>query len=161
MKSSSDSAFTLLELLVVVVIMAIVGTMAVPFISGMGTMEAMSAARIISTDLEYAQNVAITSQVPVTVQFALDTDCYDISNASGPLKHPMTHADYLVNLRSQNDFERLDVVSASFAGSQSVTFDELGSPDNGGFVTVQGGPDTYRIDVAPVTGTITVTRVGS
>jgi len=161
MKGSCSCAFTLLELLVVVVIMAIVGTMVVPFLSGMGTMEAMSAARIISTDLEYAQNVAITTQVPVTVQFNLAADSYDISNASGPLKHPMTNADYLVDLRSQNDFERLDIVSASFAGSQSVTFDELGSPDNGGFVTVQGGPDVYRIDVSPVTGTITVAKAGS
>jgi prepilin-type N-terminal cleavage/methylation domain-containing protein len=161
MQSRPARAFTLLELLVVLVIMAIVGAMVVPLVSGMGAMEAMSAARIISTDLEYAQNVAITSQVPVTVQFNLGADSYGISNASGPLKHPITHADYLVDLRSQHDFDRLDIVSASFAGSQSVTFDELGSPDNGGFVTVQGGPDVYRVDVSPVTGTIAVTRVGS
>lgn len=145
----------------VVVILAIAGAMVVPIISGMGTMEAMSAARIISTDLEYAQNVAITSQTPVTAQFDLVADSYRLSNASGLLKHPMTHADYLVDLRSQSDFDRLDIVSASFGGGPSVTFDELGSPDNGGLVTVQGGPDIYRIEVSPVTGTIKVSRLGS
>lgn len=161
-RRSSPHGVTMIELMVVVVILAIVAAMTVPLFVGASDMEAVSAARVVSTDLQYAQNVAITSQSPVKVTFDPANETYDLySNASGPLKHPMTHADYLVNLRSQNDFDRLDIVSASFAGSQSVTFDELGSPDNGGFVTVQGGPDTYRINVAAVTGTITVTKVGS
>jgi len=146
---------------VVVVILAIAGAMVVPVMSGMGTVEAMSAARIIATDVEYAQNVAITSQTPVTVQFDAGAESYQVSNASGLLKHPMTNSDYLVSFRSRDEFERVDVVSVSFGGTQAVTFDELGSPDNGGFVTVQGGAEVYRIDVSSVTGTITVTRPGS
>ena len=80
-------------------ILAIVGAMVVPVMSGMGTVEAMSAARIIATDIEYAQNVAITSQTPVTVQFDVSTESYEVSNASGLLKHPMTNSDYLVSFR--------------------------------------------------------------
>ena len=145
----------------VVVIMAITGAMVIPMVSGVGEMQAMSAARVIATDIQYAQNVAVTSQTPVTIQFTLGGETYDLSNASGNLKHPMTNADYVVDLRSQNDFDQLDIVAASFGGSQTVTFDELGSPDNGGYITLQGGPDVYRIDVAPVTGTVTVTKPGS
>jgi hypothetical protein len=73
----------------------------------------------------------------------------------------MTRSDYVVDLRTKNDFQQLDIVSASFEGGESVTFDELGSPDHGGSVTVRGGPDSYRIDVAAVTGTMTVTPLGS
>ena len=153
--------FTLVEILVVLVIVAIAGAMVVPMFFGLGGMEAMSAARIIASDLQYAQNVAVTSQTQVAVAFNLASDSYELSNTSGPLKHPMTNADYLVDMRSQHGFEQLDIVSVSFEGSTTVTFDELGSPDNGGSITVRGGSEVYRIDVSPVTGTVTVTTVGS
>ncbi len=149
-------AFTLLELLVVVVIMAITGALIVPMIAGAGEMQALSAARIIATDLQYAQNVAVTFQTPVTVQFDASDDKYTLSNASGPLKHPMTNKDYVVDFKSREDFNQLDLASVSFDGGESVVFDELGSPDVGGSVTVLGGSQTYRIDLTSVTGTVSV-----
>jgi Tfp pilus assembly protein FimT len=144
------------EVLVVVVIMAIAGAMIVPLMAGTGEMEALSAARMIATDIQYAQSVAITMQTPVTVQFYPDTDRYTLSNASGLLKHPMTNKDHLVDFRTRGGFDQLDLASASFGGVASVVFDELGSPGTGGSVTVLGGSQTYRIDVTSVTGTVSV-----
>lgn len=149
-------AFTLVEVLVVVVIMAIAGALVVPMMTGTGEMEALSAARTIATDIQYAQSVAITLQSPVTVHFYPDTDRYTLSNASGLLKHPMTNKDFLVDFRARDDFDQLDLASASFDGVTSVVFDELGSPSAGGSVTVLGGSQTYRIDVTSVTGTVNV-----
>lgn len=154
--SSRMKAFTLLELMVVVVIMAIMGAMIVPMMAGAGEMQALSAARIIATDLQYAQNVAITMQTPVTVQFDASADKYTLSNASGPLKHPMTNKDYVVDFGTGDGFEQLDLASASFDGVDRLIFDELGSPDAGGSVTVLAGSQTYRIDVTYVTGTVSV-----
>jgi prepilin-type N-terminal cleavage/methylation domain-containing protein len=149
-------AFTLVEVLVVVVIMAIAGAMIVPMMTGAGEMQALSAARTIATDIQYAQSYAITNQSPVTVQFYPDTDRYTLSNASGLLKHPMTNKDYLVDFHTGDDFDRLDLALPSFDGGTSVVFDELGSPSAGGSVTVLGGSQTYRIDVTSVTGTVSV-----
>jgi len=161
-RRSSPHGVTMIELMVVVVILAIVAAMTVPLFVGASDMEAVSAARVVSTDLQYAQNVAITSQSPVKVTFDPANETYDLySNASGPLKHPMTKADYVVDFGSQSDFSHVDIVSASFGGSKVVTFDELGSPDNGGSVTIRSGAEIYRIDVAPVTGTVTVTSLAS
>lgn len=154
--NSRMKAFTLLELMVVVVIMAITGAMIVPMIAGAGEMQALSAARIIATDIQYAQNVAITMQTPVTVQFNESADRYSLSNASGPLKHPMTNKDYVVDFQTRGDFDQLDLASVSFDGGDSLIFDELGSPNAGGSVTVLGGSQTYRIDVTSVTGTVNV-----
>jgi len=159
-QSEYPAGFTLVEVLVVVILLGIIGAAVVPMFFGVGGMQGMSAARIISSDLQYAQNVAITSQQPVSVTFDTSGNSYSLTNASGPLKHPMTHADYLVDLRTQNGFDQLDIATASFQGSPSVTFDELGSPSDGGSVTVRGGEEVYRIDVSPVTGTVAVTRVG-
>jgi Tfp pilus assembly protein FimT len=119
-------------------------------------MQALSAARIIATDIQYAQNVAITMQTPVTVQFDESADRYSLSNASGTLKHPMTNKDYVVDFQTRGDFDQLDLTSVSFDGGDSLVFDELGSPDAGGSVTVLGGSQTYRIDVTSVTGTVSV-----
>lgn len=154
--SKNVEAFTLVELLVVVVIMAIAGAILVPMMSGTVEMQAVSAARTIATDIQYAQSVAITMQSPVTVQFYPAADRYTLSNASGLLKHPMTNKDYLVDFHTRDDFDCLDLASASFGGGTSVVFDELGSPGAGGSVTVLGGSQTYRVDVTSVTGTVSV-----
>lgn len=153
-------AFTLVELLVVLVVMAFACAMVVPMAVGMGEIQALSGARIIVSDLQYAQNAAITSQKPTTVEFLAGTVTYKLYNASGPLKHPMTNDDYNVNL-ANSDLDRLNPLTAVFGtNSLKVLFDELGSPDNGGYVEVKSGVQKYRIDVAAVTGTVTYKQTG-
>jgi len=153
--------FTLVELIVVLVILAIASLMVIPGVASLGDVSATSAARLLAGDLQYAQNAAITYQQPVTVAFNTATESYGLTNASGPLIHPMTKADYTVDLPSQRGFEGANVVSASFGGSPAVTFDELGAPDSAGSVTLQVGPHVYRVDVAAATGKVTVSVVES
>lgn len=144
----------------VVVILAIIAAMVVPYAVGTSSFEAMAAARLIASDLEYAQSAAITTQAAVTVTFFPTTESYRLSNASGVLIHPINKEEFVVNFGSEDSFERLDVVSASFNGTEAVTFDAIGSPDNSGSVTLRAGPHTYRVDVAAATGKVTVTAVG-
>ena len=154
------AAFTLIEMLVVLVIMAFAAAMVVPMVVGVGGVQALSATRIIVSDLQYAQNYAITNQRQTTVEFLDGKASYKLYNASETLKHPMTNKDYVVELVGQQGLNELVPLDAQFATPLKVTFDELGSPDNGGYVNVQGGKDKFRIDVAAVTGTITYRQVG-
>ena len=154
-------AFTLIELLVVIVIMAILAAVVLPTISNISGLQATSAARILAADLQYAQDTSITSQRSVTVEFNVSGESYTLSNASGALIHPMTKADYVVNYGSQGNFDKLDVVSASFGGNGSVTFDILGSPDSEGDVILQAGVHVYKVHVATGTGRVTVAALGS
>ena len=160
-RSADSRAFTLVEIMVVLVILAIGAAMVIPQVVSMSDLEAVSAARMLSCDLQYAQDTAITSQLPVTVSFDPTGESYELTNASGALIHPMTKSDYVVSFPAQRGLEELDVVSANFGGSASVTFDELGSPDNGGSVVLQAGPHRYRVSVADATGKVTVTQLGS
>lgn len=158
-KNRQTEAFTLIELLVVLVVLAIAAAVVVPSLDSSG-FQAVSAARMVATDLQYAQNAAITTQRLVTVTFNTAANSYSLSNASGPLIHPMNKNAYRIDFGSQSGFGQLDIVSASFGGGALVTFDELGAPDNGGSVTLQAGTSVYVINLAGVTGRVTVAGGG-
>jgi prepilin-type N-terminal cleavage/methylation domain-containing protein len=158
--SRDGAAFTLVELIVVMVIIAIAAAIVVVSASGTEGVAASSAARIVATDLEYAQNMAVTHQAPVTVTFAPAGESYALSNASGPLINPMTKEDYSVAFTGMNGFEGVDVVSAAFGGAPAVTFDELGTPSDPGSVVVRAGASSYQISVAAATGKVTVASTG-
>jgi len=159
--SSSSFGFTLVEILVVLVILAIAAAIIVANTTGTEDVRASSAAKMIAMDLEYAQSMAITHQDPVTVTFDPDAESYSLTNASGALTHPTSKSEYATDFTTLDGLENVDIVSASFGGGQAVVFDELGTPDNGGSVTVQVGAHAYQISVSAATGKVTVNRLGS
>ena len=145
----------------VVMIIAIAAAIVVPALSGTSDFQAIGAARLVASDLQYAQNTAITSQKSVTVAFDIGAESYKLSYASEDLIHPISKSTYLIDFSSRGGFEKLDVVSADFGGKASVTFDVLGAPDDAGTVTLKAGPHIYRVTVAAATGRISVDRIGS
>ncbi|MCJ7543837.1 MAG: GspH/FimT family protein [Phycisphaerae bacterium] len=142
----------------VVVIVGIVAAVVIPNAINTSDLQVMSAARILTADLQYAQDTAITSQTAVSVVLQPASETYQLSNTSGALIHPITKDVYTVDFTSLRGFGEVDVVSASFNGASSVTFDELGTPNAGGTVVLRAGPHVYTISVAAITGTVTVTR---
>lgn len=142
----------------VVVIVGIVAAVVIPNAISTSDLQVMSAARMVTTDLQYAQDTAITSQTSVSVVFQPTGETYRLRNTSGDLIHPITKDVYNVDFTSLRGFGEVDVVSASFSGASTVTFDELGTPNAGGTVVLRAGPHVYTITVAAVTGTVTVTR---
>lgn len=152
--SPHESGFTLVEMLVVLMVVAIAAAIVLPNAVGSRDMDAIAAARTLSVDLQYAQNHAITYQKPVTVTFTPASETYTLTNQSGALNHPITKSAYTVNLAGQE----VDLVGANFNNKTVVVFDELGAPDNAGTVTLQAGSYVYRVDVAVATGKISVSQ---
>ena len=68
-RAGSARAFTLIEVLMVVLIMGIAAAVVIPNAINTSDLQAVSAARMVATDLQYAQDTAITTQTPVTVTF--------------------------------------------------------------------------------------------
>ena len=161
---ANSGGFTLVELIVVMVVLAIAAAMIVPYALDNNDLKATAAARLLSGDLEYAQNQAITYQNPVTVTFDTTNETYTLSNASGTLVEPITKKPYTRNFKTDANLGGVNVYEAKFTGNSpvySVQFSELGSPNNGGDVKLQAGPNIYEIDVLPATGKITVTQIQS
>jgi prepilin-type N-terminal cleavage/methylation domain-containing protein len=155
---ASNQAFTLTEVIVVVAIVGITAAVVIPNAVNTSDLQVISAARMLTTDLQYAQDQAITSQGPVTITFDPGAERYTLSNASGTLIHPITKNTYVVDFRSQTGFGAVDLVSANFDGNAQVTFDELGTPSKAGTVVLRAGPHVYTISVAALTGRVTATR---
>ena len=153
-------AFTLVEVLVVLMILGIAAAMVVPRLGSMGDIQASSAARTLVANMEYAQNEAIVTQQPVTVDFGVADENYALKDSSSTtLQHPITKRDFVVAFATERGLEKVEILSASFGGHDEVTFDSLGSPDNGGSVTLGADGHTYRVDVAAVTGRIQVQAI--
>ncbi len=153
-------AFTLIEVILVVVILAIAAMMALPFAVSGASMQLRAAANIIAADLEYAKSMAISRGRPHRVVFNSDNESYRIQEPNGvALKHPVKKgSDYIVDFSSDSRLQRVDIASASFGVNDYVQFDYLGSPSSNGVVRVSAGSGTLFVKVAPVTGYITITE---
>lgn len=157
--SCRRAGFSLLEIMVVVLIMAIIAVMVVPEMSGAGEMGSLSAARRVMADLEYAQNLAITTQTPITATFNQAGNSYQLTNASLPIEHPITHSSsFVVDFDTLAGSEGVKITAVGLPGNK-VTFDVLGAPDNAGSVTLTCLARSYVVNVAAVTGRVTVNPV--
>ena len=154
---SAQRGFTLVEILVVVLILGISAAIVVPMAMNTSHVQAVSAARIVAADVQYAQNEAITNQDPITITFDKAAKSYTLSNASGILIHPITKVPYVTVLDAAHGMGQVSLSSAFDSQGGVVVFDALGAPDNGGAVTLRAGPHTLGVNVAAATGRITVT----
>ena len=153
--------FTMVEVIVVLIIIAIAAAIMAPQLGTSRDQEALAAARVLTDDLRYAQDAAITRQEPVTVTFDTASESYSLSYASGTLIHPITKADYVMQYGTSREFNRMDLYSADFAGSQVVEFDETGAPDSAGAAELRCGDFRFQVHVSAFTGKVVVTRVGA
>ena len=153
---SSICGFTVIELLIVVVILAIAALTAIPMMSSASSMQIRSATNLVMADLEYAKSMAITRGQNYSVVFDPSADSYQIEDQdNNVISHPVKKGfDYIVSFPNDSRLNRVDVTDVDFNTTQRVQFDCLGSPDNGGTVSLQAGNTIATITVEPVTGYI-------
>jgi prepilin-type N-terminal cleavage/methylation domain-containing protein len=151
-------AFTLVELLIVVVILSIVALTAIPMMSSAAGIQIRSAANMIAADIEYARSMAISRGQNHSVVFDKDADSYRIVDLNGNvIQHPVKKGfTYVVDFRNESRLNRVDITNANFNADQTVVFDCLGSPDSGGSVNLQAGGISATVVVEPVTGFVSI-----
>ena len=158
-------AFTLVELIVVMVILAIAAMLAVPMISSAADVQVRSAANMIAADLDYAKSMAISRQQNHSVVFDPANESYEVRDAGGNvIDHPIrAGSDFVVDLQADSRLSRVDIVSADFDSQTTVTFDYLGSPYNStanplnsGVIILSAGSFSMTVKVLPMTGYVTI-----
>ena len=164
-KKSLCGAFTLAELIIVVVIISIAALLAVPMITSAADSQIRSAANMIAADLEYAKSMSISRQQDYSVVFDAAAESYEIRDESGSvIEHPVkVGTNFAVDLSSESRLSEVRIKSASFDSTSTISFDYLGSPFNGsgsalnnGSVVLEAGDYEMTITVQPVTGFLTI-----
>jgi len=150
--------FTALELLIVVVIIAIAALTTVPMMSSAGSLQIRSAANMIAADLEYAKSMAISRGQNFSVVFYPNTESYEVKDQSGSvILHPVKKGfPYTINFQNDSRLNKVNITGADFGANPSVRFDCLGSPDNGGTISLLAGGTSVTVRVEPVTGYISI-----
>jgi prepilin-type N-terminal cleavage/methylation domain-containing protein len=165
---SPGGGFSLIEIIVVMMVLAIAAAVIIPNIGSAGDSQAIGAARVVKSDLEVARSLALTTQQPHSVVFSPDRQTYKvIANYTGTpyattaaVSHPvLANRAYEVNLAIQNRMSDVTVVSVSFGGATYVTFGPQGEPSAAGLIALRAGGTQMQIQVAALTGRITVTRI--
>jgi prepilin-type N-terminal cleavage/methylation domain-containing protein len=134
LSSPPRRAFTLIELVIVMMLMAILATVAAPrYRTALANYRVNAAAGRIAADLRMVRQYARKISEPQSLVFDAAANSY--SATMPDLSHP-TNA-YAVSLWSTE--YQTDLVSASFGGSATVQFDIYGRPNAAGTVVVTAG----------------------
>lgn len=162
-----ERAYTLAEMIVVVLVLAIAAAIVIGSIGTTKDAQAISAARVLASDVELARNLAVTTQVPHTVLFSSDRQSYKVvANYTGggyalatAVEHPVRGNErFEVRLASLNGMGSVVVETVNFGGQAYVTFDAEGEPSDGGSVTLQSGRTGMVVSVEALTGAVSVAR---
>ncbi len=171
--------FTLAEALIVIFILGIVATRAVPTLqSGQRESKIGGAAAEIMVALEYAQLQAMMTgeETRVTVDETADTVLVERFEIQGDLfsgvsqlpaadvetgtfvtmPHPSSRGkDYLIVLAGEDRFQGVDIADATFGADHFVTYGALGIPSVGGSITLALGDKQIVLTVDSGTGKVT------
>ena len=164
------AAFTLVEILIVVLVLAIAAAIVIPNIGSANDSQATSAAAVLQSDLEVARSMAMTTQQPYSVVFSPDRLSYKVvANYTGvaydaavAVDHPVLKGKpYEVRLNGLSGAAGVTVTSVAFGGQTYVTFLSLGDPVAGGSVVLCAGNCVVTVSVEGLTGIVSVDRTGS
>lgn len=166
--------FTLIEILAVVVIVGIAAAIVVPRIGSRDDLNAAAAARVIMSDLIWAQNRAIATQQVQYVRFNTTGDGqYAVLSGVSPeviQTHPVNKTSYAVIFGEAGtpQMESIRLTAASFDSKTILAFDALGEPyacastgsrtalSSAGQIKISSGSYNLTIQIEPYSGEISV-----
>ena len=183
--SGRRHGYTLVELLLVISLLGLAGSLLIPYMTGRSSLEVQAAVRMVIVDLSFAQSDALAHQEFRRVHFFEDgsgycivrvtqdgfNDPFDAETAdyiSDPLGRGGREHHYITNFITDTRFEGVTISDVSIDGdNRYVTYDQLGgtvraggsSPGIGGSITISSEEAVYRVNIAPFTGKLTVERV--
>ncbi len=153
---SSRRGYTLIEVLVVVTVLGIATAVVAPSMLQAGTLGVQAAARIVVSDILYAQNEAVIQHKTRRVVFEPALDRYRVTDGNGTtLNSPLQGAgdgNYQISFADDPRFQGVAIVSADFNGSPTLEFDDLGTPASGGTVVLEFDGERYTVTVGAFTG---------
>lgn len=157
-QNSSNKAFTLIEIIAIVIITAILAIVVMPNVfSGYSSVKVSTAIGQVVDDIRYCREEAEATRDTCWVSFDISNNRYTLYRhyPSGTiLTNPVTQENYQVQL-GQGSLDGLTLTAASFTApaSNHLVFTPFGTPVGGGSITLNG---SRVITVEPETGTLDI-----
>ena len=180
-KRSSDG-FTLMEILIVILILSITAMILLPNIN-----QALERSRLsgavdeIMIALGFAQMTAMTTggQTRVTIDATADTILIEQFEPDGDLQGSETElsegdvengsyvtmeyptnpgTDYYIVFSNEDRFKNVDIESAQFGAQNYVIFNSLGTPSQGGTISITSGAGTVLLTLNGINGKVTMSE---
>lgn len=163
---NTSVAFTLIEMMLVVIVIGIFAALAVPYAGSASQSQLPAAMRILEADIAFAQAHAITHQDnPCVIVFDLDKNTYRIALVSMPeiaLTHPGDNQPYEVKY-GKGRVTSLPGITLNFVDvgeDNQLAFGSLGQLDQTtpATITLTDGRAKMSIALDPITGLGTISR---
>ena len=150
---------SLIELVISVLVLGILAAVAAPVYStSLLKYRVELAAQRINQDVVQAQRTARQTNSNCTITFDLNSDSYSISGMTS-----LDRASQAYRIAVNSSPYNVDIVTLATASQPStalttvaVAFNRFGMPDQGASITVRAGAFDKRIDIAPITGRVSV-----
>lgn len=163
----SNGGFTLVELLIVLVILAIVSSVLVPSLADSSASKLRGSALLLAQDIQYVQAEAINTNQSLRIRFVSDTRYQvedpdaGVGGTSELLRHPQLDypahdGKYVIDFADPGPLKGTTIRSLQFGGSRWLEFGKYGEPTTGGEVVLSSGRYLVRITIAPITGTVSI-----
>lgn len=144
--------FSLLELIVVVIILAIISAIAAPrYTLAIQRYRLEMAANRVAADIGLAASYARAKGSSATISFAVSSSSYSIAGLTSTERRDEAHG---VDL-SRDPFG-VSIQSVDFAGTNTLTIKGYGTPTSGGTVRLRLGDLSKTISVAAGSGEVSV-----
>lgn len=169
------TAFTLIEILIVVTLLGLAASLIVPHMGRSDSLQTQAAVRSIVADVSFAQFDAMANQTTRRVIFDLDANQVRLLGGDFTtgdeadqyiLEDPLSNGREFILDLGDGKFGGTQIISADFDGETFITFDEVGgpvdasfAPSAGGSAVLEGPNARYQINVGAFTGRITVVNL--
>jgi general secretion pathway protein H len=162
-------AYTLIELLIVIMVLGIASAVLIPSLGSTGVLRVQAAVRQIVADITVAQSEALAYQRGRAIIFDVETNSYKVVEVRSGEIDPDANLLSTVELSAASVYGDAKIVSASFDGDTTLIFDEIGAPTLSpgqsqptatGVLTVEGSGNRFRIEIDGYTGRVIVRDMG-
>jgi prepilin-type N-terminal cleavage/methylation domain-containing protein len=161
---SCSCAYTLVEVMIVVLLLGIVGALAIPMLRDSRDLRLRSAARMLAADIEFAQQESIShADDPRVVRFDAGNARYwiaPVSDPTTPITDPIRDEPFQVVFGTGRAAGLFDVTMSEIevGGDTDLRFNSLGVPDQStdATITLACGTMTLTVGVAASTGEVSI-----
>lgn len=160
MSRRKRKALTLVEMLIVITLIAIAASLAVPLLGDTAGTRLQSAARLLVADLAFAQIESIThADDPCCVAFDQASGSYTVARSSTPatpITNPGTNQPYVTQfgIGRASELSGVSIQGYSLDGDNVLAFGMFGETDQAtsATITLEANGQSLTVQIDPVSG---------